>query len=273
MGEKLNGSSTRSDETDVVMAFFDVLGFSERVKNIGLKEIFRQYQKLVSIVKKRTEGRVIVAPVPTGDGQLALIGGHRHLQYAYFSDTVLIWTKYDIPIIESFLDSILEFFCEALIMGIPLRGCVTFGKAIMDSERSIFLGEPIIEGYLGEGAQSWVGVSFGPSLSRYPWLGALRHVIPFNRQIKDGKEKLVKPLVLDWPRRWRESFALRHGRSPNAQLNLLNTDSRFSRYYTTAQLMIFDSEQNQEWWKNYDFNSQTFFGHALPQEEYNASDS
>ena len=189
-------------EQEIVLAFFDVLGFSAKVHEIGLKKIFQHYRSLINLLSEKAGDRVIVVPVPEGSGGLAMVGGRRYLQYAYFSDTIMLWTKYELPVMESFLDSVTDFFCAALSRGLPLRGCITFGQAIMDRDQGVFLGEPIIEGARGEAAQNWVGVSFGPSLQsgtgRYGWVGDLRHVRPFHDHLKPGQAGLVDNFVLDW---------------------------------------------------------------------------
>lgn len=247
----------------IVLAFFDVLGFSERVKRIGLTEIHRQYQELLSIVKEKSSDRVIVVPVPVGGGGLCNVGCRRTLQHAYFSDTVFLWVKYELPVMQSFLDSVLDFFCEALVRDLPMRGCITFGDAIMKPNEGVFLGDPIIEGARGEAAQSWLGVSFGPSVNQpeYGWLGSLRHVIPYHDHAKPGKESFVEPLVLDWPRRWRDAYSDRP--CATEKLAQLNTDARFSGYYDGASKLVSHSVVCDAWWESFDFKSKAYGGHIL----------
>ncbi len=60
---------------EVVLAFLDVLGFSNLVREIGLEAIYAKYEKLIRLTAERTKRRTIVAPVPTGDGGVALYGG------------------------------------------------------------------------------------------------------------------------------------------------------------------------------------------------------
>jgi hypothetical protein len=155
-----------------------------------------------------------------------------------------------------FYDVCLDFVCEALARELPVRGCIAFGEAILDSKRGVFLGQPIIEAARGESAQSWAGVSFGPSLDRpeFSYLGDLRLVLPFEQQIKHGKSEWVTPLALDWPRRWRDKFKT----DPIDQLDKLDADPRFSVYYETARTFARFSAANSEWWKNYDFDKRAF---------------
>jgi len=251
-------------EQVIVLAFFDVLGFSAKVREIGLVKIREHYEALIELVSDKAEGRVVSALVPAGDGGLARIGGYRHLEYAYFSDTIMLWCKYEQPLMESFILSVADFFCAALAKGLALRGCITFGSAIMDRQRGVFLGEPIIEAARGESAQSWVGASFGPSLQsqagRFGWLGDLRHVRPFSGHTKAGKADLVDQFVLDWPRRWTDSFQASNG-SPIAAIDALDTATEFRSYYAPARALIEKLDSDPAWWKSFDRRDCAIAGH------------
>jgi hypothetical protein len=244
-----------------VLAFFDVLGFSDRVSRIGLPKIYQQYQEIISIAKGKSAERIIPVLIPDGAGGLDSGLCIRTLQFAYFSDTIMIWVKYELPVVESFLASVLDFFCEALLRGLPMRACITFGEAIMRPQDGVFLGEPIIEAARGEQAQSWLGISFGPSVNqrRYGWLGSLKQVVPYYDHAKPGKESLVGNLVLDWPRRWRDAYS-EHGSAIETLTNL-NTDDRFTSYYDGALKLVEHSTNSEAWWETFDFKSKPYSGY------------
>lgn len=255
----MSNSSEKIDDVssqEIVLALFDVLGFSERVRQNGLEVIYKHYEELIKLVQSKAGGRVIVSAVPAGNGGLVPATGYFLVEHTYFSDTVMLWGQYNLATSLPFYDLCIDFFCATLERNLPMRGCIAFGDAIMERERGIFLGEPIIEAASGESAQSWIGVSFGPSLNsaRFSWLGDLRMVIPFKEHIKTGKEDFVEQLSLDWPRRWRDKY----GTDPVKQINKLNTDSRYSSYYDTASRFIKFSKENPEWWKTFDFDTRTF---------------
>jgi len=240
----------------VALAFFDVLGFSERVGRIGLDAIYRHYDELIKLVQAKAGGRVIVSALPAGDGGMVPVAGFLVVEHAYFSDTILLWAPYHPASSLPFYDLCVEFLCEALMRELPMRGCIAFGEAIMDRKQGVFLGHCIIEAARGEAAQTWPGVSFGPSLRRpeFAYLGDLRLVLPFDEQIREGRRDLVEPLALDWPRRWRDRF----GTDPVAQLDTLDSDPRYSSYYETARRFARFSALNPEWWKTYDFDRHAF---------------
>jgi len=246
----------RCEPQEIALALFDVLGFSERVRQIGLEAIHKHYEELIKLVQSKAGGRVILSAVPAGNGGLVPATGFFLVESTYFSDTIMLWGKYNLATSLPFYDLCIDFICAALELDLPVRGCISFGEAIMNRKRGIFLGEPIIEAARGESSQAWVGVSFGPSLDtpRYSWLGDLKMVMPFTEHIKTGKEAFVEQLVLDWPRRWRDKYRT----DPEQQLNKLNTDQRYSTYYETACRFAKFSVENPEWWKSYDFDTRTF---------------
>ncbi|MGZ5435670.1 MAG: hypothetical protein ACXWID_09405 [Pyrinomonadaceae bacterium] len=240
----------------MVLALFDVLGFSERVRRIGLDAIYRHYDELINLVRAKAGGKVVISALPTGDGGMVPVSGWLLIEHTYFSDTILLWCPYHPAMSIPFFDVCLDFVCEALARELPIRGCISFGEAIMDRKLGVFLGNPIVEAARGEAAQSWLGVSFGPSLDtpEFSYLGDLRMVLPFDQQIKQDKGDLVTPLALDWPRRWRDKFQT----DPISQLNSLDVDLRFSAYYETARHFCAFSAANPEWWKKYDFDKRAF---------------
>lgn len=46
----------------------------------------------------------------------------------------------------------MDFFCQSIIEGIPLRGCISTGIAMMDQYKSIYFGNPLVEAARGEPA-------------------------------------------------------------------------------------------------------------------------
>lgn len=78
------------------------------------------------------------------------------------------------------------FFCQSIIEGIPLRGCISTGIAMMDQYKSIYFGNPLVEAARGEPAQNTLGVAFGKSFNNYhpvynkyyiPYLGHIKEMI------------------------------------------------------------------------------------------------
>jgi hypothetical protein len=109
----------------------------------------------------------------------------------------------------------------------------------------MYLGEPIIDAHELEEAQEWIGVSFAPSGTWSPFVAELNpiQIIEYEASIKKGKEDLRSPIVLDWPRRWRDSKT-----EPLSEVLIeLNTSERYSRYYKNTQAFVRYSEKHHDW--------------------------
>ena len=225
-----------------VLYLLDVLGFESLFKRIGLEAIKERYAKLTEYVKEQTGG-VDVALTP--DGHVTV--GWLVIGNAYFSDTLLFWTKYSKVSLPSFTQLIAETVCYGLEHELPLRGTITVGEAILDAKSGAYLGQPIIEAARAEGAQEWIGISFGPSFL-VPDFGSgfyLHSVLPYKSHYKDTSSPYATGITVDWPRRWRETRKTDLG----ALIAGMDTDIRFSEYYRKTRAFIEFSESNHDWFK------------------------
>ncbi len=233
-------------EDSIVLFFFDVLGFAERVDELGLAEILRLYEDLLEMVRARAGGRVVMAARPVDQHTMVPVMGWLDLESTYFSDTILLWTKYDDLRFQVSVDIVLDFFCDCFKNGLPLRGAIAFGDAVMDRQRGIFLGHPIIEAARAESSQRWCGCGFGPSLDDFPRLGPADRFMPYSDHAKPGREDYLRELVLDWPRRWRAS-----PHNPD----LLTCIEKYRRpghedYWDTTTAFVEHSQTNELWWQS-----------------------
>jgi len=225
-----------------ILCLLDVLGFESLFHSIGLDEIVARYAKLTEYVKKQTGGLDII-PVP--DGHVAV--GWLVIDNAYFSDTLLFWTKYNKLSLPSFTQLIAETICFGLENDLPLRGTIVVGDMILDSINGTYLGEPIIEAARTERQQKWIGVSFGSSFSKSGFNDGfyLDTVLPYKSHYKDKTHYLATGMVVDWARKWRET----RKKDVCEIIEKMNTDSIFSEYYTNTLKFIEFSKQNHDWVK------------------------
>lgn len=242
--------------THIALAQFGVLDFEQRARQGGPEELFGQYRELTEVVDAQCAGRVIVSPIPTGapGGGLALAGCHRDLQSALFGDTVLLWIPYELPVVESFLESVCRFVCEGLLRGIPLSGLVTFGDAVMDQEKQVFSGTPISDCNAVEESERRMGVSVAASVEGH-WVGALRLLRPLPAENGDESVRFV----LDWPRVWREKYSEQHG--PAAEVLARWAGPKWSQEVAAS---VKDSELQPAWWEDADWERIGIAGHVVP---------
>lgn len=225
-----------------VLCLLDVLGFESIFNSIGLGKLAERYAKLTEYVKEQTGGLDIV---PTPDGHVA--AGWLVIGNAYFSDTLLFWTKYNKISLPSFTQLIAGTICYGIEHRLPLRGTLSVGEAILDSKSGTYLGQPIIEAERTEKLQKWIGVSFGASFSKQDFNQEfyLNTVLPYKSHYKDTSGSYATGMVVDWPRRWRETRKadIRH------LVSALDSNPKYSEYYTRTLEFINFSERNHDWFK------------------------
>jgi len=214
-----------------LLAVFDVLGFSARLQEKGLSEITALYARLIdeAVTKEAMRTYTIVRFSETQNGSVIGVLPVRH---AHFSDTILLW----VPLVQHFIAPFIarcgDMVCEALRMGLPLRGALAAGPAVLHSRTGTFVGAPLVEAARLEQAQDWLGVSLGasmlaPDISREfdPNL-----VLPYAVPFKKGKSQVSADLALDWPRRFRARF----GTDPVEAVRAVDTSPLHRVYYDNA---------------------------------------
>jgi hypothetical protein len=206
---------------------FDVLGFSGWITSVGLQSVLDSYHMLIERVVIKPNEKGGLSAVQTQEGAIFAITGPPG--YAYFSDTILLWHPLLPAFVDDFVTRCSELVCEALAMNIPLRGALTLGDAVLDTDSQFFLGAPIIEAAKLEKAQNWIGLTFGHSALWSAFLAQLHgtSIIEYPPPTKESFEECASSIVVDWPRRWRD----KHGGCPTSKLRELNKDPKFSSYW------------------------------------------
>jgi hypothetical protein len=229
-----------ASDNHTMVCLLDVLGFEAKLAAVGLNSLRAKYDALVQCVKDKTGG-VVGIDLPDGPAVTTVYIGH-----AYFSDTILFWMRYE-PIKAQFFTRVMaDLVCNGLELGLPLRGSIAVGEAVLDGESGVFLGQPLVEAARVEKEQRWIGVSFGPSLRPpdfyrfYPFM-----VQQYRSHYKDTAGVLATGMVLDWPRYWRETRKT----DPCVVISALDSDSRFSSYYQSTSAFVDYSETNYDWYR------------------------
>lgn len=215
-----------------LIGVFDVLGFSAMLRTQGLEAVTEQYGRLIAeaVTKPAMRTYNIIRFSKTQSGSVI---GTLPVEHAHFSDTILLWVPLVQHYIAPFLARCADMVCEALQMGLPLRGAVSAGRAVMHQSSSTFIGPPIVEAAKLEQAQDWLGVSLGASMLAFD----ISHefdptlVVPYRVPLKRGKIKVPSGLALDWPIRFRE----RYGTDPITSIQQINRSPAHAIYYKNAE--------------------------------------
>lgn len=250
------------------VALFDILGFEQRLKRYGLDGMLARYQVLVDAVnyRKKQIARVFddyglsEAPYWTAEGDVMTF---TKIRGAYASDSILLWGHrtwpkargkslqecadlssdqvngwaYQPTPCDNFLEVCNDLMCRSIEAGLPLRGAIAIGQAILDHENNIFFGQPIVDAARLESGQKMISTSLCKSAlsEQMPQ----RFVMHFGQHTKESHVSRHSGLVLDWPRHWRQT---RTNDLVNT-LKKLDIEPQFSCYYQNTLDLIEFSER------------------------------
>jgi hypothetical protein len=243
-GEPFRESSEQT-KIPIMLGLFDVLGFSKRLEDDGLERIVELRNELIATTVKKEAARCLGGRAD-GTGNRYPVLFQLGVRCAYFSDTILLWVPLEKLFVAPFIAYCATFVCEAFAMEIPVRGAIALGDAVMHRPSGTLVGSPLVEAARAEHNQMWAGVVFTPSATWPPFfLEELdpKLIIEYDAPAKDGSEAHLSPIVLDWPRRWREL----HGLSLTEHLREMNR-SRPHGYYAPTIAFAEYLEQNANWY-------------------------
>ena len=232
-----------------LLAYLDVLGFEALLASEGLAALLAKYKELLQIAllpqsKDRfARNNAIIA------GELRSAIMRIPAEAAYFSDSLLLWVPYHPQFVEEFLRRASKVFCAALRMGLPLRGSVAVGEAVLHSRSNLFLGNPLVEAARLETRMDWIGVALSSSFKNDELKVPIHPLVVrfFAPPLKPGGAELFSDLVLDWPRVWRESYS----DSPIPYLETLcrpELPSAIKARYMSAIEYAKESASDPEWY-------------------------
>lgn len=214
-----------------LLAAFDVLGFSALLKTRGLDQITSLYARLIdeAVTKEAMRSFSIIQVSKTQRGS---IWGVLPVRHAHFSDTILLWVPLVQHFIAPFLARCADMVSEALQMGLPLRGAITAGRAVMHARTGTYIGEPLVEAARLEQAQNWLGVSLGLSMLAHDISREFdpNLVVTYRVPLKPGSAGPSADLALDWPKR----FSTRFGADPIDAITAIDVSPAHHVYYANA---------------------------------------
>lgn len=241
------------EERPYLFALFDVLGFEALHADVGTTRLYHIYKELIDKVTSKESFSTLQT---FNEPEVAwTMVGNMPLRHHYFSDTIIVWTPLLPEFISPFCARCADIICESILMGLPLRGAISNGSAILNKNKGVFLGSPIIEAARVESQQNWIGVSFCPSstephfqLSLHPDLLVQNYTEHF-KSVK-GFNKYISLMTLDWPKRARER---KLDDKIIQQLQNLKSKAPVDKqeYYEQTLSFVQHSLNNNDWYKNY----------------------
>lgn len=121
--------------SDRFVAFFDIMGFKNLVNSKNHDEVIKLMDGIAKYVQ------IIDSRMFSDSGSM--------IKTTFFSDSILIITNNNS--LESAIHIMIHsamLFEKVLSYGIPIKGCISFGKFTADFEKSLFVGQPLIDSFL-----------------------------------------------------------------------------------------------------------------------------
>jgi hypothetical protein len=235
----------RSAVQGYVLCLLDILGTRRMLAEQRLDEVRARYEKLTAVAVRGHVGEHT-----TWEGAMSTVDGgqtfsatlyHLPVEYAYFSDSILLWCPLAREYVSAFLSRCLEVFCESLALGMPLRGAITWGEAVLDREKSVFLGDPLAQAVELEKVQEWLGVMVAPpadSIAKDVFVRADLAIV-CDVPTKQGP---IAGAALDWPRRWRDFMK----EPPETVIERMRHAAHTAKYDNTLAFVRASMRHNEE---------------------------
>jgi hypothetical protein len=152
----------------VTVAVCDILGFSRLVERQPLAAVV---DNAIGWFRKALNHSLLKSGFPSDVPPHTELEDHPHVGVAWFSDTILLYTKHDTDeAVRELLGTVAWLLFETMLNGMTkIRGGIAYGDAHIDPQNSLYVGVPIIEAYKLEQSQQWSGASLAPSaVARLP---------------------------------------------------------------------------------------------------------
>lgn len=128
------------------VAFIDIMGFKDLVARSTHEQVYKMMKKLDE--KKKFSENILWG---SADSKL--------IKTTTYSDSIMIYSKdesYDSLV--SIIAMISSLTHDMFIDGIPHKGALSFGTMTLDTENSIYFGQPLIDAYLLQEELNYYGV-------------------------------------------------------------------------------------------------------------------
>lgn len=216
-----------------IVVMFDVMGFEFRLRKFGLNEIHNRYTNIIDFVRQKTERSKLITeklnitgPFWLADGGVAELC---EINVVNSSDSILIWSNLAWKMVQNqtrevlkkneyhpayghlskpvplgeFWNTCAELICKSIEFDLPIRGAVSTGDAIFDTENKVYLGEPIVDTARLENKQHAIGLSMCTSFVEHE--DTSMFFIPYSNHYKPDYNSEKIDLAFNWPLYWKNS--------------------------------------------------------------------
>jgi len=124
------------------VAFFDIMGFKDLVFRMGHQDIYKMMKGVVDKIKFNTSMDWL-GEESKGEG------ANSYIRATTYSDSIIVYSR------DDSLESLFAFVCsvagltnDLFVDAVPHKGAIAYGTVTMDTDNSIFFGQPLIDAYL-----------------------------------------------------------------------------------------------------------------------------
>lgn len=178
----------------------DILGFSALVQSTPLDRLIDGH---MAWFRRSLHHSLHKTAFPTEPPAGAELQGNALLGAAWFSDTVLLYTREDSDeAVRELLATVGWLIFEGQSGRTRIRAGIAYGEAHIDPDNSIYVGTPIVEAHQLETAQQWSGAALTPAaverLPEYARTGEFIDwwVVPWDVPLKKGE--VMQSLAVNW---------------------------------------------------------------------------
>lgn len=190
--------------TNRLIGFFDVLGFSRRLKTMPLDELHSKYAQLIDDVNRTIFNKKATISRQEDNFQTA--------QFVYDSLILISRPSEEVGNVSNFLFACCQLMEKCFVEQLPLRGAIGIGDVVEDPGRGISLSQVFPDLVNAEKRQEWTGahvlpqaveaileILLGQQYSQYapnPAYPLVPRATPFK---SDGKIEYLDRWCLNWP--------------------------------------------------------------------------
>lgn len=128
------------------VGYIDIMGFKDMVARSSHDEIYQMMRKI-------EERRKFSENIKWGDTDSKLV------RTTTYSDSIMVYSKdSSYESLRSFVCTIASLTSDLFLMEIPHKGAFSFGEMTLDTENSIFFGQPLIDAYLLQDEINFYGI-------------------------------------------------------------------------------------------------------------------
>ena len=175
----------------------DILGFSHLVQTTPLQHVV---DDSLGWLRKSLHHSLHKRDFPDDIPKKSEFLGNDHVGVAWFSDTILFYTRHDDrEAIRQLIHTVGWLLFETMMAGRLIRGGISFGEAYIDEEDAVFVGKPIVEAYQLEKKQQWAGVALtDAAVERIPEQARSGHLSDWWVTPYDVPLKALRTLAINW---------------------------------------------------------------------------